>query len=178
VPSVAEARERARASILKARSGVHPVKERQQIEAARKAHSAANAFTFGKLAGRYVEEYTELNTKPSSVYETRRLLTRVAQFFGDYPLHDVKKADVIELISDRRPNRYGTSGLVSATNLLVVVRKALKWAVAHDLIAADPPLNVPKPLTKKPTRDRVLTNPEIVSFWRGCDEIGYPFGPL
>src|SRR6516225_9352071 len=53
IPYVAKARELARASMLKARQGVHPAHERKQQEAAAKAEAVANAFTFHKLAERY-----------------------------------------------------------------------------------------------------------------------------
>src|SRR5215472_4381093 len=56
IPSVAEARERARHSMLKAREGINPVTERRRQEAAEKAAAAAQALSFGKLAERYLQE--------------------------------------------------------------------------------------------------------------------------
>lgn len=61
-PSVAEARERARASMVAAKQGVDPVRQRQQALAASEAAVAASAFTFAKLAERYVQEHAEVNT--------------------------------------------------------------------------------------------------------------------
>ena len=46
------------------------------------------------------------------------------------------------------------------------------------LIPLDPSLEIPKPLQKVPSRDRVLEDAEIIGFWHGCDAIGYPFGRL
>jgi hypothetical protein len=63
-------------------------------------------------------------------------------------------------------------------NLLAVVRRCFRWAVSKDLIDADPTTGVLKPLAKEPTRDRVLTDEEIVAFWKGCDAINWPFGPV
>jgi hypothetical protein len=94
IPSVAEARDRARVSINKARLGINPVKEREAQEQAAKEEAEANAFTFAKLAERYLTEYAYLNTKPSSVTQTERLLRKASTFFGTKPLRNIRKADV------------------------------------------------------------------------------------
>jgi integrase len=62
--------------------------------------------------------------------------------------------------------------------VLTVVRRVCIWAVAHDILETDPTTGVLKPLKIKPSRDRVLDDAEIVSFWTGCDQLGWPFGPL
>ena len=76
IPKVAEARQHARASMLQARQGINPVAERRHREAADEAAAAAQALTFEKLVGRYLDEYAYLNTKPSSAAEIARLLRR------------------------------------------------------------------------------------------------------
>src|SRR5437764_11106275 len=48
IPSVGDARERARASMLFARQGVHPVQQREVAEAALRAEEGARQFTFAK----------------------------------------------------------------------------------------------------------------------------------
>jgi integrase len=40
-----------------------------------------------------------------------------------------------------------------------------------------PVSNIPRPAAENP-RDRVLSDEEIVSFWKGCETLGWPFGPL
>src|SRR5215471_13862634 len=74
IPTVGEARNRARASIDKARRGIHPIKEREQHEAADKVEQAARVFTFAALVQRYLTERLEPNAKPSTVNEIGRLL--------------------------------------------------------------------------------------------------------
>ena len=57
-------------------------------------------------------------------------------------------------------------------------RRALfNWAVEKDRLPASPLARM-RPPTKERTRDRVLSDSEIRWFWEGCDEIGWPFGPL
>jgi integrase len=178
IPSVADARGRARASMLKARAGIHPKQEREQQAAQAKAEAAANAFTFRALAERYLAEYADLNTKASSACETRRLLNRASQFFGDKPLRDLKKIDIVEAIAQRKSHHVGTAGLTEANALLSALRRALRWAVAKDLVDSDPSIGILKPLAKVKGRERVLSDDEIVRFWAACELLGWPFGPL
>jgi len=177
IPSVADARNRARASIDKARQGIHPIEDREQKKAQDEAEAAASAFTFAKLAERYMNEYAYVNTRSSTAAETERLLNKAAKHFGDKPIRDIKKADVIELLT-REPGQTGIAGLSELNHVLSAVRRAFKWALAHDICSADPTFGVLKPLANEPTRDRVLTDDEIVKFWDACGKIGWPFGPL
>ena len=59
LPRVAEARQRARHSMLKAKEGINPVTERRQHQAVEKAAAAAQALTFGKLVERYLTDYVD-----------------------------------------------------------------------------------------------------------------------
>jgi hypothetical protein len=95
IPKLADARDRARASIDKARQGINPVAERRREEIQAQAEVAANAFTFAALAERYMNEYAELNTKASTAHQTRRLLDRAAKHFGDLPVREIRKVHII-----------------------------------------------------------------------------------
>jgi integrase len=176
IPSVADARNRARASILKARQGVHPVHERKQQSAVEKAEAAAKAFTFAKLAERYVTEYAVVNTEATSASETARLLKRASAFFEDNPVREITKSDILDLIAQRKQNHFGTPGLVEANHRLAAVRRCWRWAVNQDLVDTDSTIGVMKPLRKVEGRDHVLTDDEIVMFWHGTEKLGWPFG--
>jgi integrase len=181
LPSVAEARQRARHSMLKAKEGINPVVDRRQRQAAERAAAAAQALTFEKLATRYIAEYAEPNCKPRSASETDRLLKRASRFFGDRPVHLITKGDVLDLIQPSVNTKKiitSAGGRSEATNLLKAVRRTIHWAIEHELLTTDPTLGVSKPLIKTTPRDRVLDDEEIVKFWHGCEAIGYPFGPL
>lgn len=185
IPNVRDARERARASMDKARQGIHPVKQREHEEVAARAEANAAAFTFGKLAERYLREYATLNTKPSTVKESRRLLDRAGSQFGDRPVREISKGDIVDLIYVRKPGQVGTQGLIEANNLFAAVKRCFRWAkrtinpeTRTEYVDADPTEGLSRPLAKEPTRDRVLSDDEIVSFWHGCDQIGWPFGPV
>jgi integrase len=59
-----------------------------------------------------------------------------------------------------------------------MVSRVFKWARAKRLIEVNPALDIPMPLKRVPTRDRVLDDDEIIAFWSGCERISWPFGPL
>lgn len=182
LPKLADAREKARYSMLQAKAGIDPVAERKHKQAAAKQAAEAEALTFGRLAERYVTEYAKLKRKPGTIAETDRLFTRAARFFGDKAVQAITKADVLDLISqppvNTQPNVIRAGGLREATNLLKAVQRLLRWAVEHDLITSDPSAGVKKPLKGTSGRERVLDDDEIFGFWQGCDKAGYPFGPL
>jgi integrase len=181
LPKVADARERARVSLLQAKGGIDPVAERKRWQAAETKADEAQALTFEKLAASYTADYLAINCKPSSAAQTSRLLQRASRFLGDKPVHTISKADILELISQpplMQPSIARVGGRSEQTNLLKAVRRLLRWAIERDLIDRDPTLGVRKPLTRQADRERVLNDDEIVRFWRACDSIGYPYGPL
>jgi integrase len=57
------------------------------------------------------------------------------------------------------------------------MRAMLNWAISNDLIGTNPVtgLKAPAPNVQ---RDRTLDDGEIRAFWLGCDQLGWPFGPL
>ena len=133
VPKLNDARELARASILRAHAGTNPVDERRQQAAEVKAEMAAQAMTFRALAAAYIERHVEPMTKPNTVREVKRHLEKAAAYFGDRPVRDLVEADVAALIErrTRKALRSKTQGRSEADNTLVVVRRCLRWAQTH-----------------------------------------------
>jgi integrase len=87
-------------------------------------------------------------------------------------LSSISKRDVIALI-----DRIAERAPVHANRVLARVKAMFAWAVDKDRIP-DSPSDGVKPPSKEKSRDRWLSDSEIVWFWRACDQIGYPFGPL
>jgi integrase len=186
IPKLERAREAARASLLRARAGGDPVAERR-AEVARKVAdtvAAQEAVTgrFTAVADRYMREHVERNCAPSLIKETRRILERdVKPRWGERPISEISKGDVNELLdtiaSKRDRKRRGAEGgaVVQANRTLARLKTLFRWAVAKDLILADPTEGVRKAI-KEIARDRYLDDDEIRSFWAGCDALGWPFG--
>lgn len=177
VSKVEDARELARASMAKAEGGINPVAEKR-IEAQRSAAATVEAAIERYLA------HCDRTLKPKTAREWRRIFEHdVLPRWGDRQLAEIAKADVLELVNDKaarreRKRRGWTDGAaVQAGKMLTRLRTFFGWAVANDLAPADPTAGVRRP-AKEAQRDRVLSDDEIAAFWRGCEGIGKPFGPL
>jgi integrase len=183
VPKVDDARGLARASMQKAESDTHPVEEKR-VEAAR---SAAN--TVGAAVERYLAEGGRTSKRgqpwrPKTATEWRRIFTHdVLPRWGERPLVEITRAEVLELVNDkaarRERKRQGRSdgAAVQSGKMLTRLRTFFAWAAANDLVQADPTTGVRLP-AKEAQRDRVLSADEIRAFWTAAEQLGMPFGAV
>jgi Arm DNA-binding domain/Phage integrase family len=182
IPSVAEARDRARRSMDAARSGIHPVKQRKQKQAAEQAAAEEQAYKLEQMVEDYVCRHHR-ESRPSTIREARRLCRRALPYLGDKPVKQIVKADVLAAINALAQTRLNTwrgntgPALVEASGVLRHLRSMFRWALDEDLVERDPTQGVRPPVGKR-ERDRVLSDPEIKALWQVCEEIGFPFGPL
>ena len=175
LPKVDDARQAARDSMEKAASGDNPVAEKRALA----GRAATN--TVAAVVARYLD-HCDRNLKPKTAREWRRIFEHdVVPRWGERPLAEITKGDVLELVNDkaarRERKRQGlTEGAaVQAGKMLTRLRTFFGWAVAGDLAPADPTAGVRKP-AKERSRDRVLTDAEIALFWNGAERLGRPFG--
>jgi integrase len=66
---------------------------------------------------------------------------------------------------------------VTANRVRAYLNTFLNWCVERDVIDASPAQGV-KPVAKEKSRDRVLSDDETRWFWKACDDLGFPWGPL
>src|SRR5437879_13844031 len=59
---------------------------------------------------------------------------------------------------------------VQSNRLLTRLTTFFGWAVRQDLLATNPAARV-RPVAKENSRDRVLTDDEIIRLWAGCDRL-------
>lgn len=177
VPKVEDARELARVSQDKAARGVNPVEEKR-VETARAVVNTVQAAVECYLA------HCDRTLKPKTAAEWRRIFTHdVLPAWGERPLAEISKGDVLELVNNkaamRERKRKGMSSgaVVQAGKMLTRLRTFFGWAAANDLTPADPTAGVRRP-AKEAQRDRVLENDEIATFWAATGRLGNPFGPL
>jgi integrase len=187
--TLAEAQRQARASFALAREGIHPVMQRKQKFAAAQASVEERAFTFEKLAERYLAEYVYRNNRPSTAKEARRLLTRAMRMpcgkgtFGNLPASAITREHIVALLAAARAGRpedqFGeTNGRVEANSLLGALQRCFRWGREALLVDSNPALDIAKPMKSVPSRERYLDDDEIVAFWHGCDQVGWPFGAV
>jgi integrase len=130
----------------------------------------AKAATVGAVVAEFIGRYQKPRNRRWR--DVERLLLRELAPWSDWPIGDIAKRDVIALLdvtADRAP--------VMANRLLAHIRKLFSWAVERSILDASPVAGVKAP-ARETSRDRVLTDAELVAVWRACDGLGWPFGPL
>jgi integrase len=158
-----------------------------------RAVSAANlSNTFGAAAKDFVEQYAVkkirrwpeiarlLGFDPNN--ELAIISGGLAARWADKPLAQIDAHDIHLLIEETR--RSGAPGLQRRSDgptesraraMLSCLSKLFGWLVQHRRVDKNPCIGVHRPETPK-QRDRALTDTEIISFWRACDQLGEPFG--
>jgi integrase len=168
-------------------------KRRRRVE-----REQADASTFGVLARQFVEEHARpkvrrwreiayilgLRYPLDGDGEPTEARDGLAERWADKPVSAIDAHLVYMTIDEAR--RRGVPGIKVRTKGLSDPRgrkvaralsKFFAWLVQHRKIAASPCVGmyVPPPPA---SRERVLSADEIRWFWKGCDAIGAPFGPM
>jgi len=151
--SLADARRQGKTVLLEAARGNDPGKAKQEAKAAP---------TFAALAAEYLERYA---SRKKSGAEDRRMLERdVLPLWGKHKAHDIQRRDVIALL-DRIVDRGAP---ILANRVLALVRKVFNWGINRDLVETNPCAQVKAP-AKENRKDRMLTQDEIATLWRGLE---------
>lgn len=86
------------------------------------------------------------------------------------PIGSLEKRDVVALL-----DRIVKRAPYHANNVLIFLRTLFRWAEEREIVAASPCANVTRPHKPAP-RNRPLKDGEIVSVWKACEEMAYPYG--
>ena len=104
------------------------------------------------------------------VYESR-IRRELISRFGDKPIAEIRRRDVVTLIEQIAER----SGKAAALGAMSVLRKLLNWALLRDIPGYDVnPATAVKPadlLGAKKSRDRLLSDTELAAIL-GCDRRG------
>jgi len=163
---VARAREMAREALSVVAEGKDP-RQRQRLQDAAAARRQADS----------VEVVAEQFIRSYAAQRKWRDLERIVRHeavaaWGDRPMADLTRRDVmahVDAVALRAP--------VRANRVLAVFRIFFGWALERDIIQASPAERI-RPPTREHARDRVLTDDELRAFWKACETVGWPFGPI
>jgi integrase len=183
IPNVGDARALARESMERARAGTNPVEEKRVAIAERKRQAEAEEErkrnTVAAIVTRYLAERSKVNQKgkplaPEYLAELKRALERdvVKSPIGMVPIDDVDGKAIRKLLREMAKTRPG-----QARHVYAYLSTFFQWATDEDIIDKNPVTGVKAPAPKV-ERDRALEDWEIGLFWKTCDKIGWPFGPL
>jgi integrase len=113
-------------------------------------------------------------SKNRSASEISRLLRReVGKVWGHRSIHEIRKRDVVEVISaiDER------GAPVAANKALKNIKTFLRWCVGRAVLDQSPADGVPLP-AKEVARDRMLTDPELTQVILAARTMGGPYGGI
>ena len=165
VVSLADARGRAIEALADLARGVDP-QTRKIVQ--------RNSNRFDDVVRLFVRTYCQQHNRASTRRETERLL--VARFvtkWGARELGEISKADVLKVLDEA----VDQGRLSAANHALATIRLFFNWCVARGLIDVNPCARLKMP-AKPRSRDRVLTDEEIVRVWKAASAMGYPFGTI
>ena len=108
-----------------------------------------------------------------SLYQTTRLVEHdLMPKWRGRRIDTIGKRDVLDLIDGI--NDRGAP--VKSRNVYGALHRFFKWSVSREIIQAHPMAGLARPKAKK-SRERVLTDAELVEVWRGAEGLG-PFGTV
>jgi integrase len=143
------------------------VSDGQSPQARHRAAKAAEAtaISFGDLADRYQKEVIDAQHKATGEVSASYLSSaRVA--FSKHKAKDVSRADVVAFLTAR-----ALTAPIGANRTLIVLRGLFQWAVEHSIVERNPVDGIKRPIKRERSRDRVLTDPEIVTLWHALDTL-------
>jgi integrase len=196
--TLGEAREKARQWKKLIERGIDP---EIAAEAERQAALRQNANTFAAVA----EDYLRVQViGPDPEHPRQRKAKEVARDFrnvfmalwGERPITSVTRHDVLGLIEGIRDN--GTAATLAAygkrkkadkapapgqaRNLLGHLKTFFSWAIERGTCGLESSpcvrLKGARIIGERRSDDRVLTDVELLAFWRATERTGYPYGPL
>jgi integrase len=162
-PTVAlgEAREAARLVLKDIQLGLY---------APAKATPEATPPTLNEMIYQFIDIYAKPKNRGwKAVQSTFRKFSSL----NDMPIGHVTRADIVKVLDGIAAN--GTP--IAANRAMSAIKKLFAWCLDRGAISMHPLVGLRKPGIER-SRDRVLSDPELQSFWRASQELGFPFGPV
>lgn len=155
-PKVDGARDEARRIMQKAERGEDPAKVEVQPQ----------RMTVRRLVDQFIERYAK--PKNRSWEQTKQLLDRhIVSRWGDRQADSITGRHVRELLDELNNNGHP----IASNRTLAHGRKMYNWAVAEEILAANPFAGVPARGTET-ERERVLLDNELARVWQAADSKG------
>ncbi len=138
----------------------------------RDVEPAAPVVTLGDVIPQFITRYAQRQTKDWK--GTESILLRMSGLHP-MPINAIKRGDVTREL-ERLISDIGTKGGkgTRANRGLAAIKKLYSWCVDQGIVENSPVVGL-KPPIKEESRDRVLTDDEIIAYWKGCEAEGYPF---
>ncbi len=161
-----EARDAARDAMQKAGKNIDAASEVK----ASKEETCRNSVK--AVVSEFINRYARKHQK--RWHDSELTLNReIVSVWGERPITTISKRDVLDVL-DSIMDR-GKPYMANLT--LRTASKMFNWSIERGIIETSPTAGI-KPPGKEQSRDRVLTDDELITIWNACNGTGYPFGPL
>jgi len=150
-----KARELAKDTLYSVRVGKDPMEERE---------AARGAITFRALAEDYIR--LRCSEKKSGAEDARIIRRELLPHWGRRLAADVSRRDVKRLTAEIKKR----GAPIMANRTQSCIRRLYNWGVDREDVQANPAARI-RPLVKETSRERVLSNSEIRSFWNVLERV-------
>jgi integrase len=154
------ARDLAKRKLAQAELGIDPGKEKQEDR-----YKAAE--TFQKIAERYLR-FKEKELKAQSYDQVQTHLTKHWAGFNGLSVHEVTRRDVATRLGEIAEER----GPYAANRARASLSGFYAWMMREGIVDANPVVGTNKQTDEK-SRDRVLTDAELIAIWKACKDDDY-----
>lgn len=168
--SLKQAREEAASALRAVDEGHDPAQEKKDD----KAERSSGRFLSGAVLDEYLSRHVRQNNRSKTAKEAERLINHdIRPYWSETDIRDIRRKDILDVL-DRVTDR---GARYTANQLYAVLSRFFRFCLERGFIEDNPFSHIPKP--KKPvSRDRVLNEEEIRAFWKVCEQLGWPFGPI
>jgi integrase len=171
--SLAAAREKARKWRAMVGQGIDPLAAEEE---ARASVAKKHAMTFESVAEDFIAQKLPGERKGKDV--EREIRRDLMPLWKDRPIGSITDVDVITVIKAKIPD-----GKVGSRNLLALLKRFFRWVIGQRAygVAISPcaTLQTAAILGEMPgPRDRILTDDEILAYWRAATRMPYPYGAI
>jgi len=156
VLSLADAREKAREILRQLQLGTFEPKQPEPVIP-----------TLGEIILQFIEIYAKPRNR--SWQDSERILKKFASL-DHTPITQIKRTDIVKILD--QVVAKGTS--TSANRALAAIKKLFAWCLDRGTVEINPVAALKAP-AKEVTRDRVLTNDELIACWTAAEAEGFPF---
>jgi integrase len=123
--------------------------------------------------GEIVIQFIEIYAKPKNRgWKAVQATFRKFSTLNDRPIAEITRADVVKVLD----GIAARGAPIAANRAMSAIKKLFAWSLDRGVISVHPLVGLKKPGTER-SRDRVLTDVELKSFWHATGDLGFPFGP-
>lgn len=117
--------------------------------------------------------YFGLKPDPASPGDWKKSGSGILKHWSGRPLASVSKRDAIVMLDRLVDEGHG----VTANRTLTVLKTFFGWCVKRDMLPASPVAALDAP-AEEVSRERTLSDSELIALWHAAESEGYPFGTM